>query len=48
MKFFEVFGTHDKVIDLFIKNEFIYQNFKCEREGCGSITSLTLKKSLDI
>ena len=45
VKFFEIFGTHEKVIDFFIKNGFIYKDFKYEKENCGSITSLAFRKN---
>ena len=42
IQFFNVFGTNEKVIDFFIKNDLIYKYFKCEK--CDYSTSLTLKK----
>ena len=31
--FFDEFGTHDKVIEYFIKNDLIYKDFKCEKSN---------------
>ena len=44
IEFVNSFGTHDKVVDFFIKNELIYKDFKCEKENCGANTSLVLRK----
>ena len=40
-QFFDEFGTHDKVIEYFIKNDLIYKDFKCEK--CNYQTSLIVK-----